>query len=420
MAEGATIEDMQAVAALKGLRVALVVPSYSAHGGSERHLQMLVPALLEVGAVVKVFSASVADAGIPGVEVRPDALRDSMGPWSRLRQAGAVAALADEIVSCADVVEFQRVAPSALCGALSRRLPTMLSVYTPEHTCPSRGRYLRRSSTVCDKAPGLACLNVDRREHCLSFQDGRPFNWRDRIRSLLQLRRNAAQTRLLSMITFNSRAMADLYAQRVGRPMRSHVVCPPLVIGLPTARARDAKRLVYAGRIEEFKGVFDLVPALAALTECTLDVVGDGSSLATLRAQVRTAGLESRVRFHGWLERDAVTAMFASATIALVPSRCFEAWGMVGPEAIARGCPVVAYDSGGIGEWCLPQFGTLVSVGDVRGLIDASRLWLDRMAVGLDTSSWCEEAARRWGMPRFLREYARALSSAKAAFRCSA
>lgn len=92
---------------------------------------------------------------------------------------------------------------------------------------------------------------------------------------------------------------------------------------------------------------------------------------------------------------------------------------MIGPEAIAQGCPVVAYDSGGIGEWCLPHFGTLVQVGDVNGLVNATRQWLARMAGGLDTSSWREEAVRRWGMPRFLHEYADALSAAMAAYKAA-
>lgn len=419
MSEHATIENSSAVAALKGLRVALVVPSFSAHGGSERQLQMLLPALRETGATVKVFSASSADAGVPGVETRLEALRDSMGPWSRLRQAGAVAALADEIAACADVVEFQRVAPTALCRALSRRLPTMLSVYTPEHTCPSRSRYLRRSSVDCNHAPGLSCLNIDRSEDCLSYQDGRRFNWRERVRSLMQLRRNSAQARLLSMVTFNSSAMAGLYTKWVGKPRQTRVIWPPLEVGPASEAVRDFNRVVFAGRIEDFKGVLDLMPVLKELKECALDVCGDGSSLAAIREQVRMSGLEARVRIHGWHDRKTVSELFASAALALVPSRWFEAWGMIGPEAIAQGCPVVAYDSGGISEWCLPQFGTLVTVGDVKGLVAAARLWLERMAHGLDTSSWRVEAVRRWGMPRFLHEYAEALSAAMAAYKAA-
>ncbi len=419
MPEHSPAEIAQSPAFLKGLRVALVVPSVSARGGSERQLQSIMHALRDAGAAVTVFSASASDAELPGVEVRSDALRDSMGPWSRVRQAGAVAALADEIVGCSDVVEFQRIAPTALCRNLTRRLPTVLSVYTAEHTCPSRGRYLRRSSTVCDAAPGLSCLKVDCREQCLCFQDGRTFSWRDRVRALLQQRRDVAQASVLSLVTFNSRAVEELYSRFVGKPHQSRVIAPPLEAGPILAAARSLTRLVFAGRIEEFKGVFDLIPLIEALESCTLEVIGDGAALPTLREQVRAQGLEARVRFHGWLERDDVAAQFASAAICLVPSRCYEAWAMVGPEAIAQGCPVVAYDNGGIAEWCLPKFGTRVRVGDVQGLVAAARHWLAQRSAGLDTSSWREEAQRRWGMPRFLREYADALSAAMVSFKAA-
>lgn len=418
MSEHATIENSSAVAALKGLRVALVVPSFSAHGGSERHLQMLLPALREAGAMVKVFSASSADTGVPGIETRQEALRDSMGPWSRLRQAGAVAALADEIAACADVVEFQRSAPISLFVQLARRLPTVLSVYTAEQTCPSGGRFLRSSGCVCERLPGLACIKEDRREGCLAFQDGRRYGWRDRLRAIAQQRRTRAIPSAASCITFNSRATQHCFERFCGKPRIGHVIHHPLMAG-SSREERAHNRLTFVGRVETFKGVFDLLGVLSSIPECTLDVIGTGSALPALKERARASGLESRIIYHGWRERDHTERILALSTCMLAPSRWFEAWGMIGPEAIAQGCPVVAYDSGGIGEWCLPHFGTLVQVGDVNGLVNATRQWLARMAGGLDTSSWREEAVRRWGMPRFLHEYADALSAAMAAYKAA-
>lgn len=401
------------VPALKGMRIALVVPAVSAHGGSERQLQILLPALREAGAEVRVYSASSTDAGQPGVEVREAALRDSVNPLAGARQSKAVADLAQEIAAGADVVEFQRVAPFALSRRLSRLMPTVLSVYTAEHTCPSRGRYLRRSDEVCHHAPGLGCLAIDRREGCLTFQDGRPFGWRDKISALMQMRRNVAQARVFSLVTFNSQAVADIYLRHVGSPRQVRVITPPLESKPLPNTTRDPKRLAFVGRVEAFKGVFDLLPVLEALPGCALDVIGDGAALNALREKAQTLGLIDRVTFHGWLNADQTAARLASASCLLVISRFFEAWGMVGPEAIAQGCPVVAYDAGGMSEWCLPQFGSLIPVGNAKGLADATRHWLERMAAGLDTSSWAEEAQSRWGMARFMLEYADALKAAR-------
>jgi glycosyltransferase involved in cell wall biosynthesis len=419
MAEPALIAQTLATSALKGMRIALVVPSVSAHGGSERHLQILLPALREAGAEVRVYSASAADSVVPGVEVREAALRDSINPLARARQASAVSELVREIAANTDLVEFQRVAPYALARKLSRLLPTVLSVYTAEHTCPSRGRYLRKSQTVCQHAPGLGCLSVDRREGCLAFQDGRPFSWRDKAVALLQMRRNAAQARLFSLVTFNSQSVADLYLRYVGQPRLSRVATPPLESWPHVPAIRDFKRLAFVGRVEAFKGVFDLLPVLEALPDCTLDVIGDGSGLSELRENARARGLAGRINIHGWLGAEKLSVCLAKSSCLLVPSRLFEAWGMVGPEAIAQGCPVVAYDTGGIREWCLPQFGSLVPVGDVRALASAARSWLERLAAGLDTSSWHDEAECRWGVARYVREYSEALCAAVAAFKAA-
>jgi glycosyltransferase involved in cell wall biosynthesis len=44
---------------------------------------------------------------------------------------------------------------------------------------------------------------------------------------------------------------------------------------------------------------------------------------------------------------------------------------MVGIEAFAKGTPVVAYDVGGISEWCKPTAGILVKCGDLDGFAEA-------------------------------------------------
>jgi glycosyltransferase involved in cell wall biosynthesis len=54
----------------------------------------------------------------------------------------------------------------------------------------------------------------------------------------------------------------------------------------------------------------------------------------------------------------------ASAGAVVMPSRWDEAFGMVGIEAFAQGTPVLAYNVGGIAEWCTPDAGYLVPCGN--------------------------------------------------------
>jgi glycosyltransferase involved in cell wall biosynthesis len=66
-------------------------------------------------------------------------------------------------------------------------------------------------------------------------------------------------------------------------------------------------------------------------------------------------------------------ACLASSGVLLMPSLWNEAFGMAGLEALAQGTPVVAYDVGGISEWCHGGAGRLVPCGDVRQAARAVR-----------------------------------------------
>ena len=63
---------------------------------------------------------------------------------------------------------------------------------------------------------------------------------------------------------------------------------------------------------------------------------------------------------------------FERSLFAVVPSRWPEPFGMVGPEAMSRGRPVVAFDVGGIPDWLEDGVsGLLVPPGDINGLAGA-------------------------------------------------
>ena len=61
-------------------------------------------------------------------------------------------------------------------------------------------------------------------------------------------------------------------------------------------------------------------------------------------------GLAGRVRFTGYLPADQMKSFYLEATAVAVTSVWPEPFGMVGPEAMKYGLPVVAFDSGGIRE----------------------------------------------------------------------
>jgi glycosyltransferase involved in cell wall biosynthesis len=107
-------------------------------------------------------------------------------------------------------------------------------------------------------------------------------------------------------------------------------------------------RVMFSGRVEENKGVFDIVEmaqglAAQGLDTIEFDICGDGGALPELRRRVKEAGLEQRVRCHGYCERPVMFAMLDQAHVVLVPTRTdfTEGFNKVLIEGILSGRPVI-------------------------------------------------------------------------------
>ena len=73
----------------------------------------------------------------------------------------------------------------------------------------------------------------------------------------------------------------------------------------------------------------------------------------------------------GWVGRDVLSDLYRRARALVFPPRWQEPFGIVGLEALSFGVPVVAWESGGVGEWH-PGPG-LVRWGDLPALAGALR-----------------------------------------------
>jgi glycosyltransferase involved in cell wall biosynthesis len=112
-------------------------------------------------------------------------------------------------------------------------------------------------------------------------------------------------------------------------------------------------RLLYAGRVEERKGVDTAVRALAHLpAEAVLTVDGpaDPAHRAQLERLAGELGVAARVRF-ARSPRERLADAYAAADAVLFPVRWEEPWGLVPLEAMCVGRPVVASGMGGSAEY---------------------------------------------------------------------
>ena len=184
----------------------------------------------------------------------------------------------------------------------------------------------------------------------------------------------------------------------------STVVAPPAGnrfdpdIGPETidSRAYDGPlRLVFVGNIERRKGLDTLVDGLvAADAEGELTVVGravDEGYVASVRARVRDAGLDDRVRFTGRLPDADLAAVLESSHVLAVPSR-YEGFGIVYLEGMSFGLPALASRAGGASDVVTDgETGVLVDPDDPAAVAAA----VERLADDRDRLAAMGRAARR-------------------------
>lgn len=130
---------------------------------------------------------------------------------------------------------------------------------------------------------------------------------------------------------------------------------------------RQPGRIIFVGRLIEEKGVIILLDAAEMLMKkgiaFHLSLVGDGPMRESLVQRVQQQGLAGRVTFLGALPRDRIAEELRGSIVAVVPSLCEEAFGLVALEAVACGCAVVVSRSGGLPE-AVGECGKVVEKGD--------------------------------------------------------
>lgn len=111
-------------------------------------------------------------------------------------------------------------------------------------------------------------------------------------------------------------------------------------VPVPTGESpHDRPYFLFVGRLEEIKGLDDVIPAFEQYEAADLLIAGDGNHRAELE---RLAGGNPRVRFLGRLAPEKLDRYYRAAQALVVPSICFETFGIILIEAFRQGTPVVA------------------------------------------------------------------------------
>jgi glycosyltransferase involved in cell wall biosynthesis len=132
----------------------------------------------------------------------------------------------------------------------------------------------------------------------------------------------------------------------------------------PRGRVPSTKRIVYAGKYSNSKGVPWLLEALrrlrAANRHIELHIAGSGSGAEAEQISKQIAAMEG-VTVHGRLDQRELANLLRTAAVFVLPS-FYEGVPLVLVEAAACGCRVVATDLPGVREELAPALGKAINL----------------------------------------------------------
>lgn len=107
---------------------------------------------------------------------------------------------------------------------------------------------------------------------------------------------------------------------------------------------------LYIGRLVEEKGIQIILEAAKDLPrEIQFLIVGKGEYEIQLKKLCKQYGLNN-ITFKGYVSYDNVDELYQNAIATIVPTLCFEAFGMINIESFANKTPVIGSMVGGIPE----------------------------------------------------------------------
>ena len=175
----------------------------------------------------------------------------------------------------------------------------------------------------------------------------------------------------------NARTVMEQISGRNNVRIVSNSIADERIIGLThnkkALQEKDNFNLLFLGRIERPKGVYELIGTAVILKEKISGVkiiLGGEGEIKNARKFCCEKGVEDTVQFYGWVQGEDKIGLFKQATCFVLPSyRELQSVSVL--EALAAGLPIVATDISGINEMVEDGAnGFLVPVGNSRQLAE--------------------------------------------------
>ena len=263
-----------------------------------------------------------------------------------------------------DLTVLHKVRDAAAVRALQDSGRTAVFIHDHEYYCPRRAFYYPVTRKNCSRAYNEVICGC-----CAMLRRPAPDNtFRANFGGFASLWR---EIRACGEFIVLSGFMRNILV-RQGIPAETITLIPPAITVPDTvspAETDGVPHILAIGQLIRGKGVDQLLTAMYRVkTPCVLDIVGSGNDEAYLKQLAEPLG--EKVVFHGYSPNpdDA----FRGVRAVVLPWRWQEPFGLVGPEALAHGVPLVGFDVGAVREYLADgQTGVLVPPRDTDALAHA-------------------------------------------------
>ena len=166
----------------------------------------------------------------------------------------------------------------------------------------------------------------------------------------------------------------------VDRPEKIQVLYNAVEVPEKNKYKIEARKLLFLGVVGVRKGIDDLLEAMKNIDDkldedIKLYIYGPDFSYG-VEEKIKKNGLEHRVDYKGWLEREEKEKVFDEIAINILPSYN-EGLPMTILETMARGIPNITTSIAAIPEAVSKENGILLKPGDVKGLQQAILTLMD-------------------------------------------
>jgi glycosyltransferase involved in cell wall biosynthesis len=339
---------------LRFCHISIFYPPYS-FGGDAMYLYRLCNALArrghEVDVIHDVDSYHVLEKRTPPssfpnhANVRLHGLRSGYGLLAPLiaQQTGATWLRSKPILDVLnskkfDVIHYHNMSlfgPRAL--QLQPAYDEYIKLYTThEHwlVCPMHVLW-KNNERLCEKPDCLRCTLKFRRP---------PQLWR--YTNLLE-RCAESVDMFISPSKFTARMHQERGFEREIVDVPYFVPAAEQNVPVATDSPHPRPYFLFVGRLEKIKGVQNLLPIFRDYRHADLLIAGTGTWESELRRQAE--GMDNVV-FLGPLSQDRLRTLYRHTIAVLVPSICYEVFGIICLEAFMQHTPVIVNDLGGLQE----------------------------------------------------------------------